>query len=571
MPGPTATGTKRRVIGLTATPAWGRDRLAASGRAFSATLRNRCLLRAQLAFAATWTAEAAFTVGIAVVAFHDGGAGAVGIVAFVRMAPAALVVPIGTAFADRFPRDRMLVWSCLIRAVATVAATAVLAADGPHAVLYALAVVSTAAFRLFRPAHSALLPGLCSTPYELSNANVVRGLLDSVSTFLGPLVAAVLLGLSSPASVFLTSAALALVSGGLLLRLSYEAPPRGRPQPLRRIAHETAAGFQALVRHRDAGLLIWLALVQSLTQGFLTVFVVVLALEQLRMGAPGVGVLSAALGAGAVASSLGASMFVNGRRLAVLEGIGVILWGLPLTLSGVLPLEPVVLGLMGVIGVGNALVDIGLHTLPARLVPEELLARLFGAKSSLTALAGAVGAVVTPFAIDLLGIRGALVLLGLVAPALVTLAWRRLHAIDAAIAQRDTEIEVLNGVAMFRPLPMPAIDGLALHVAAAKVAPGDEVFHQGDPGDRFYVIEDGEAEVIGDGRLIRTLSSGDGFGEIALLEETARTATVRARTPLRLHRLDRCHFRSAVQGYESSEREAEALVLDRLGAFAPSS
>jgi Cyclic nucleotide-binding domain/Major Facilitator Superfamily len=447
----------------------------------------------------------------------------------------------------------------------------VLVADGPHVALYALAVISTAAFRLFRPAHSALLPGLCSTPYELSNANVVRGLLDSVSTCLGPLAAALLLALSSPAAVFLTSAALALVSAGLLLCLSYEAPPRSRPRPLRRIAHETAAGFEALVRHRDAGLLVWLALVQSLMQGFLTVFVVVLALEQLRMGAPGVGLLSAALGVGAVASSLGASMFVNGRRLAVLEGIGVILWGLPLTLSGVLPLEPVVLALMGVIGVGNALVDIGLHTLPARLVPEELLARLFGAKSSLTALAGAVGAIVTPFAIDLLGIRGALVLLGLVAPALVALAWRRLHAIDAAIAHRDTEIEVLNRIAMFRPLPMPAIDGLALHVADAQVAAGDEVFQQGDPGDRFYVIEDGEAEVVGDGRLIRTLSSGDGFGEIALLEETARTATVRARTPLRLRRLDRCHFRSAVRGYESSEREAEALVLDRLGAFAPSS
>jgi MFS family permease len=548
---------------------WARRRLAASARAFSATVRNPGLLRAQLAFAATWTAEAAFTVAIAVVAFRDGGAEAVGLVAFVRLAPTSLFTPFGTAFADRFPRDRVLMWSCFVRAGATIAATCVLAGGGPHVAVYALAVLSTAAFRLFRPTHSALLPGLCKTPFELSSANVVRGLLDSFSTLLGPLAAALLLVLGSPAAVFVTSAGMSLASGLLLLGLSYEAPLRSQSRPLRRIAHETVEGFQALARYRDAGLLIGLSLVQSLTQGFLTVFVVVLALEQLQMGAPGVGLLTAALGAGAVASSLGASTFVSGRRLAALEGVGVLLWGVPLTLSGALPLEPVVVALMCVIGIGNALVDIGLHTLPARLVPEELLARLFGVKASLTALFGAIGAFITPLAIALLGIRGALVVLGLVAPAVVLLAWRRLLAIDAVIASRDADIEVLNNVSMFHPLPIPAIDNLALCVEYVEVAPGDEVIHQGGRGDCFYVIEDGRAEVIGDGRLIRTLEPGDSFGEIALLRDTGRTATVRACSRLRLHRVERDDFRTTVTSYASSEREADALVLDRLRAFAP--
>jgi MFS family permease len=557
------------LVGLPAAPAWVRKRLAASGHAFSATARNPSLLRVQLAFGAAWTAEAAFTVAIGVVAFRDGGALAVGLLAFARIAPAALIAPVGTAFADRFPRDRVLVWSCLIRAGATGVAAAVLASGGPKVAVYALAVISTAAFRLFRPAHSALLPGLSNTPLELSNANVVRGLLDSLSTLLGPLAAALLLALSSPAAVFGTSAALSLTSAMLLLGLTYERPPRGRPQPLRRIVHETVEGFQALSRYRDAGLLIGVALAQALTQGFLFVFVVVMALDLLDMGAPGVGVLTAAVGAGAVVGSLGASTFVTGRRLAALEGLGVILWGLPLTLSGALPHEPVVLGLMCVIGVGNAFVDIGLHTLPARLVPEELLARVFGAKASLTALSIAVGSFITPFAIDLLGIRGALAVLGLMGPALAVLAWQRLRAIDARIAHRDQEIEVLNTVGMFRALPMPAVDELALHVAPVRVAGGQEVFNQGDHGDRFYMIVDGEADVIGDGRLIRTLRSGDGFGEIALLHDTLRTATVRARTPLRLCTLDRRHFLSAVTGYESSEREADALALDRLSTFNP--
>jgi Major Facilitator Superfamily/Cyclic nucleotide-binding domain len=546
-----------------------RRRFAASARALSATARCADLRRAQLAFAATWTAEAAFTVAIGVVAFHDGGAAAVGIVAFARLAPTALVTPFGAAFADRFRRDRVLALSCLVRALAGVGIAMLLLGSGPHLAVYALAVLSTAAFRLFRPAHSALLPGLCNTPLELSTANVVRGMLDSVSTVVGPLVAALLLQLGSPSAVFATSAALSLASGALLLRLSYEGPPRRRPAPLRRIARETVEGFQALTRNRDAGVLVGLSLAQSLTQGILSVFMVVLALDVLGMGAPGVGLFNAAVGAGAVAGSFGASMFVTGRRLAVLEGVGVLLWGLALALSGALTIEAVVLGLMCVAGMGMVFVDIGLHTLPARLVPEDVLARVFGAKGSLSALAGAVGAFITPFAIDLLGIRPAMVALGLVAPLVTALAWRRLCTIDAKIVRRDAEIAVLNHLAMFKPLPMPAIDNLALHVEDIHVDAGEVVCSQGERCDRFYLIQGGTADVIGDGRLIRSLDRGDGFGEIALLRDTTRTATVRARTALRLYAVDGRQFRSTVSGYASSRREAHALVLDRLGAFAP--
>ena len=544
-------------------------RLAESARAFSATARNPSLLRAQLAFGASWTAEWAFTVALGVVAFRDGGTTAVGLVAFARMAPSFLLAPLGTALADRFARERVLVWSCLLRAAATAAAALVLAADGSKVGVYALATLATAAFTVFRPAHTALLPALCVTPLELTSASVVRGFVDSVSTLVGPLLAALLLDVGSAAAVVAAAAALSFGSGALLLALSYEAAPRGVPQPLRRIVRETAEGFRALVRYRDAGLLFGIGFGQTLTRGFLNVFLVVMALELLDSGDTGVGLLTAAVGAGAVVGSLGASLVVTGRRLAVLQGIGVALWGLPLTLCGLLPYEATVVALMCAIGVGNALVDIGVFSLPARLVPEELLARVFGAFESLVALTVAVGSLVTPPVIDLLGIRGALVVLGLVAPALVALSWRRLRRIDASIAHRDAEIGVLNRVSILRPLPLPAIDSLAAHVGHASVATGQEVFHQGDYGDRFYVIDDGEAEVIGDGRMIRMLRAGDGFGEIALLRNTVRTTTVRARTPLELYTLDRRHFVPAISGYQSSARQAETVVDDRLRTFAP--
>jgi MFS family permease len=508
-------------------------------------------------------------VALGVIAFRDGGASAVGVVAFARMAPAFLLTPLGTALADRFARDQVLIWSSVIRGAATAAAALVLAADGPTVAVYALAILATAAFTVFRPAHSALLPALSATPLELTSANVVRGLVDSVSTFVGPLIAALLLGVGSPAAVFVATAALSVASGALLLRLSYEVPPRAAPQPLRRIMPEMTEGFRALVRHRNAGLLFAVALAQTLTRGFLNVFLVVIALELLDTGDAGVGVLTAAVGAGAVAGSLAASVLVRGRRLAALEGIGVLLWGVPLVLSGVFPYEAAVLAFMCAIGVGNALVDIGVFTLPARFVPEELLARAFGAFESLVALTVALGALITPPMIDLLGIRGALVVLGLVAPTLVAISWRRLRRIDASIEHRDAEIAVLNEVSMLRPLPMPAIDCLAVHVGHAHVAAGQEVFHQGDGGDRFYVIGDGEADVIGDGRFIRIMGPGDGFGEIALLQHTVRTATVRARTPLELYTLDRRHFVPAISGYPSSAREADTMMDDRLETFSP--
>jgi MFS family permease len=542
-------------------------RFARSAEALSTTARNSNLRRAQLAFGATWTGEWAFTVALGVVAFRDGGATAVGVVGFVRMAPAAFLSPVGTALADRFARDRVLVWSCLLRALATAAAAAVLAAGGAAVAVYALAAIATAAFTVFRPAHSALLPALCVTPLELTSANVVRGLFDSLSTLVGPLVAALVLKLGSPAAVFVATAALALGSAALLLGLSYEPAAREHPRPLRRIVHETVEGFRALTRYREAGLLIGLGLAQTMTRGFLTVFLVVIPIDLLDMGEPGVGLLTAAIGAGAVASSLGAVMFVPGARLAQLEGLGIVLWGLPLTLSGALPYEPVVVALMCVIGIGNALVDIGLWTLPARLVPDELLARLFGAAESLTAMSVALGCVVTPFAIELLGIRGALAVLGLIAPALVVLALRRLRAIDASIAHRDDEVKVLKKVGMLRPLPMAAVDDLARHVEHAEFRAGQMIFRQGDHGDRFYVIADGEADVTIDGRLIGTLTPGEGFGEIALLRDTTRTATVSARTPLQVFTLDRRHFLPAVSGYRSSMMEADQLMRERLGTF----
>jgi MFS family permease len=336
------------------------------------------------------------------------------------------------------------------------------------------------------------------------------------------------------------------------------------------ILSQVGEGFRALAGQREASLLVRLALAQTFTRGCLTVLLVVVAFDLLGTGAAGAGVLTAALGVGAVAGSVGALASVTGRRLATIQAVGVALWGVPLVLSGVFPNGVAILGFMCAIGVGNALVDLGLFTLLARLAPQHLMGRIFGALEGLIALMVALGALVTPLLIRIAGVRGALIAVGVVAPTLVAFVWPHLRHIDAFIVRRDDEIAMLKRVAMLQPLPLLAIENLALRTDRSHVAAGADVFQQGDSGDRFYIIHHGEADVIGDGRLIRVLGPGDCFGEVALLHDVRRTATVRARTDLDLCTLERDVFLSAVGDYSVSAREADGLARDRLDAFTPS-
>jgi len=184
-----------------------RGRIVESAGACAVNLRSPNLRRAQAAFGLVWAGEWAATVALGVVAFRHGGAAAVGLVGVARMVPAALVAPFAATVADRVRRELVLVWVSGGRALTLGIAAAVSLAGGPVGFIYAALVGATVAQTLFRPAHSALLPALCRTPNELTSANVVRGLLDSLATLIGPLTAAALLKLSGPGAVFVAAAA----------------------------------------------------------------------------------------------------------------------------------------------------------------------------------------------------------------------------------------------------------------------------------------------------------------------------------------------------------------------------
>jgi MFS family permease len=546
-----------------------RGRLGDAAAAFTTNARNPSLRRAQLSFLGAWTAEWAFTVALGVVAYRDGGATAVGLVGLLRMLPSALLVPLLSPIVDRGRRERVLVLVSTVRGVATAAAATVAAMSGPVAVVYALAVVSTIAATLFRPAHSALLPSLCHTGHELASANVVRGLLDSAATLVGPLLAAVLLELTNAAVVFAVAAGASLWAAALLLRLKYDAPPRPSAPRRRRLAQEAAEGLRAVVRNPGLALVISLVGVQTFTRGALTVFSVVVAIELLGTGESGVGTLMTAVGVGAVVGSLAASFLVGTRRLGSWFAVGVALWGLPFVLIGTFPNQPAALTLLAMVGVGNAIIDVAGFTLVGRLAPDEVLGRVFGVLESLVAVSVGVGAVATAWLVEVGGTRTALVVVGAVCPALALASWWRLSRLDRTVEVQDLEIRLLQGVPMLRMLPLPSIEQLARGLEPVSVPAGQQVFGQGDEGDRYFVIESGEVEVVGDGTVVATLGPGEGFGEIALLRRVRRTAAARARSDVRLQALAGDHFLPVVLGYTPSAREAGAVVEGMLDRYSP--
>ena len=530
--------------------------------------QSRPLRRAQASFGVMWASESAFMVALVVVAFRDGGVVAAGLVTAARMAAAAVLAPFLATVADRVRREHVLAGVGIVRAAMLAGAAVVTAADGPATATYGLAVVATVAQTLYRPAHSALLPALCTSPRQLTSANAVRGMLDSLATLGGPIVAAVLLAASGPAAVFAACSAASLLAGLVVVALPYDAPPRAETAPGG--GREMLQGFTTIAADRRLGLITLLGVAQTFTRGCLTVFAVVVAIDLLDMGDPGVGVLNAAVGAGGVLGSILAFGLVRRGGLASWFGVGIALFGAPLALIGVVPEQAAAIALLGLVGIGNALIDVGGFTMLARLADETVLARMFAGFEAILTLGVAAGGLLAPLVIELLGVRLALVAVGLIAPLAVAASWPELRRLDVRMRVRDADIEILRGVRMLGALPAATIEQLGAGLEHAEFAPRQAVFEQGERGERFYVVESGRAEVVRDGRVVATLGHGDCFGEIALLRNQPRTATIRASVDANLgvSVLQRNTYLTAVTGYPTSSAAGEEVVTARLKADA---
>jgi MFS family permease len=307
---------------------------------------------------------------------------------------------------------------------------------------------------------------------------------------------------------------------------------------------------------------------QTLVAGAFEVLLVVVALNVLHSGSSGVGWLNASVGVGALLGVVVVGALAGRKRLAGDLGIGVLLWGVPLALTAVWSNFAFALLLFGVIGLGNTLVDVAGMTLLQRSADDEVLGRVFGVLESIVFGTLAIGALVAPGIVSLFGTKASLIVVGAFLPALLIPVWPVIRRVDAAARVPTEPLELLRAIPMFSLLPPTVLERLASGAAEVQVPAMSEVFRQGEPGDRFYVIADGTATVEIDGAEASTLGPGDFFGEIALLREVPRTATVRAVQDLRLFALERDDFIAAVTGHAPSREAADSVVAERLPAGA---
>jgi len=232
------------------------------------------------------------------------------------------------------------------------------------------------------------------------------------------------------------------------------------------------------------------------------------------------------------------------------------------------PTAAVALFSFGVIGMANAFADVAGVTIIQRAVPDDVLARVFGVIQLIAFGSMGIGAALAPLLIAPLGLRGALIATGLVLPVLVAVTWSRVVRIDAtATPPEATELRLLGSLPIFAPLPGATLEHLATRLLPLRLEPGSVIVREGDAGDRFYIIAEGEVEVSQHGEPISMLSAGGHFGEIALLRDIPRTATVTARTPVVLYAVERADFLAAVTGHQPSADAAESVVSARLAGM----
>ena len=539
--------------------------LAESGRAFREVFRNDGLRRVELAWAASIVGTWAYGIAVIVYAYEQGGATAVGVVGLARWLAAAVASPFAAILGDRYDRRWVMAGSDLARAALIAGASLAVFAGSPPIVIYVLAGLVSVASTAFRPAEAALIPSLARTPEELTAANVAASTIESVGIFAGPAIGGLLLAAAGTGVVFLVTGGAMLWSALLIARVRPPADVKEAEREAVSVLDELLAGFRTIARERRMRLLVGLFSAQTFVDGMLSVLIVVIALKLLDTGKAGVGFLNSAVGIGGLLGALAAAALVGRGRQAADFGLGIFIWGIPIALVAIWPNQAFVLVLLAVVGIGNTIVDVSGMTLLQRSAPDEVLARVFGVLESLLLLTVALGAIAAPLLLNWLGTRGALIVAGALLPLVVVPAWPRLNAIDRAAEIPVERLDLLRANPIFAPLPGSTLEQLAHALEDVRVAAGEEIVRQGESGDRFYLVKDGALDVYVDGEPVQSLEPGDSFGEIALLRDVPRTATVRARSDVVLYALDRRHFLAAVTGFGPSLSAAEGVIGMRLG------
>lgn len=532
-----------------------------------AALRSGRLRRVLLAFFAFSVAEWACWVAVLVWAYDRAGVGAASAVSVVQLVPAVLVAPFAATLGDRLPRGVALAVGYGAQAATMLATGALLAADASFVVVAVAATLVTCTITLTRPVHNALLPTLASTPGELVAGNAFTSTAEGLGAFVGPLVCGLVIVEGGPGAVVGGFGVLMLVAAAVVLRVT-TGPPPGSDRPAEGALRQALGGLRELRREPAAAVLVAMVAGQYVVVGAMDILLLVLALDVLGTDTSGPGLLGSALGVGGVLGGLTTMLLVGRRRLGPALAGGLLATGVPLALIPLTGLPPVVAVLLAVSGAGKALFDVGARTLLQRVVPDRVLSRVFGVQEAAMTAAIAAGAALAPAAVSGLGRSGALLATGALLPVAGLLAWRWLARLDVLAPAVGPHLALLARVPMLRSASPPLLEQLARSLVELRLTPGVPAVREGEPGDRFYVVAGGRVAVTRHGHPVRELGPGASFGEIALLHDGVRTATVTAVEPTLLVSLHRSDFLRALNAGRTVRAAAERTAETYLAADA---
>jgi MFS family permease len=539
-------------------------KLQISLRALMIDFENRDLgllgvARIGLSFA-NWS----FAIALGVYGFEAHGVVGVGLVALIRLLPGAIASPFCGLLADRYSRRNVLIVASVAMA-AVLAAAAFAAGQGASAgVVFVFPALFAIALAAYAPAEAALFPVLARTPQELSASNVNHAAMENGGFIVGAIASGFLLTATSPGTVFAVAAAAVAVAALILLAVKRDRRPAYEDdEDVAGVLREASRGARALRENPGLRLASLTLVALLLFEGLADVILVTLALHTLHLEEGSVGFLNAAWGIGALLGGATLALLLDRGRLVVAIAGGSVVIGAATLLPGFWPEETTsYLGWFG-IGIGFTFVEVAAKTLMHRLGDDETMGRLTGSLESGRLAAQALGSIAAIALVEWLHPDGALIAVGLLMPIFVFFCWTRLRAYEVGAPVAEEHYRLLRGNSIFAPLPIATVERLSHDLAPAEFGAGEEVIVQGEHGDRFFLIESGRVEVFENGEFRRNEGPGESFGEIALLHDVPRTATVRTTAPTRLLALEREQFLTAVTGHRRSHQLAGDVVEDR--------
>lgn len=529
-------------------------------RVAGTVLADRDQRRLQISYLGSSTAELATWVAILVYGYRIGGPTTVGVVAVAQLVPSSVLAPPLAAAADRVSRRAGLTIGYGLQACFAGATGLAISFGLPASAVVALAAAYAVALSGTRSVHGASIPELGDSPRTALAANAITAMAEGIGTFVGPAIAGVLL-LVGPAAVFLAMAA--VLCAGAVSVASLRA---GGARPVTTAGGGAGHGaLRILVRDREVRALLLLGGIGRTVLGALDVLVVVLAVEMLGLGESGAGYLNSLIGVGALAGGAVAVGLVGRPGLGRAVGAGSGAMGLPIALVG---LVPAAAPLLSVTGFGQTYGDVAARTLVQRLVPSGILARAFGALEGMAMAGLAAGALVAPALMAVWGARPAFLIVGAMAPVGFLAASSVVARADRRARVPSEAIALLAGVEPFTVLEPPALEALAMDAEIRRVAGDEVVVREGDTGDRAFVIVDGRFLVSASGTPVARLGPGELFGEIALLADVPRTATVTATAEGRILALHRSAFLEVVSQSAATHGALRAVARRRLAELA---